>query len=433
QQLAGSARSASSFSTQQGLSTKTEISTPRGEEVIGVSAGIHYRQGAFEDSQGNLTNTNTKQAFDGAGVHNSDLQNAVFSGTNVGGIMQGASFSSGTMSTANQEAKTLAENWNNTFNDTYSKLSAEGKASMLNVAKGFMEQGNESFQKSFASHFGNEISHNTQLSDSQKANISAYAKAQAGLSAFGSEISAGVEGRATKEWSSSDTLSDTEKAAYDTMMQRASAKTLATSEGIDSSWTQSLRGEDSVNMQKILSHGQSYTEAQSSIQGITSNNADNILNNCARDLAAKDGHNDFMSLDTATQNKYFTDAGNQINGMIKSNPAGLAQFNQQFGAAMTTQGDTFTTRAEGINYANPNASSKAIMEQHNKEMENVRVVGDGKTNSAFLPSEQDVKATASQGNPVADKFREISNSKTNINNQIQKVTGLRPIPENLGI
>lgn len=432
QQLAGSARAASSFAQQQGLSTKAEISTPRGEEVYALGGGISSVQSAFYDSQGNLTSTNIKQGL-GGGADNSQLDNAVFKGTNVGGMMQGASFTAGTMTTANSASQSLSENWDRQFSDSYGKMNADGRATMLNTAKSFIEQGNESFTKSYASNLASEISHNQQLSDSEKANITAYAKAQLGGEFFGSGVVVGTEGKATKEWSSTDTLSDTEKAAYNNMAQRASAKTLATSEGIDTSWQNSLRGENSTAFQDLRSHGQAYAEQQASIQAIQSNNADNILNVHARDLAANDGYN-FSNLDTATQNKYFAEAGHQINDMLKNNPAQLATLNQQVGAGMTTQGNTFSTRAEGISFKNVNGSDMNVLQKSNSNRENVQTVGDNVSNSSSLPSEQQIKTNASQGNNVAKLFDMKNNDNRQTNNAFEKgLTGSRPFNENLGI
>lgn len=77
QQLAGASRAASSFATQQALSTSTAITTPKGDEVYAREAGVSSHKSAFYDGSGRLTAFNTKT--DGnSGVENSELNKLYF-------------------------------------------------------------------------------------------------------------------------------------------------------------------------------------------------------------------------------------------------------------------------------------------------------------------------------------------------------------------
>lgn len=60
QQLAGASRAASSFATQQALSTSTAITSPKGDEVYAREAGVSSHKSAFYDGSGRLTAFNTK-------------------------------------------------------------------------------------------------------------------------------------------------------------------------------------------------------------------------------------------------------------------------------------------------------------------------------------------------------------------------------------
>ncbi len=55
QQLAGASRAASSFATQQALSTSTAITTPKGDEVYALQAGIESYQNAFSAGGGRFS------------------------------------------------------------------------------------------------------------------------------------------------------------------------------------------------------------------------------------------------------------------------------------------------------------------------------------------------------------------------------------------
>ncbi len=83
-------------------------------------------------------------------------------------------------------------------------------------------------------------------------------------------------------------------------MERASLKTLSTTKGMDSSWSNTLSGGDSTAYSKMVGYTQSYTQTEQGIQSVSTNNIDNTLNVVARDLAAGD-NKDFSNLNTAQQ------------------------------------------------------------------------------------------------------------------------------------
>ena len=386
QAVSGAARSASSFTTQQALSTSTAIAAPRADELIATSGGITTHTNA-RNIDGIVTSFASKTA--GVGNSNTDINNANMSGTNIDGKITGVKLNAGTLNTINSTAESSSKTWNKQFNDTYQDLSQKARSSALNEAKEISEGNNDSFKKSFGSNIGQEISHRTDLTETQKANITAYAKAQLGVKVLGSEIAAGVEGKATKEWGASDTLSSAEKAAYSEIMERASVKTLAENHSLSSTWSQTLNGSDSVAYSKMTSYADAYNQTQSAVQSVNSNNIDNTMNAYARDLATADGK-DFNNLSTAEQNSYFAKAGNQISDMIKNDPALIAKYNSQYGAGSNVVDNNIPNpKAADMGFKKVNGSDRSVLLNHNRNMEQVKKRSSNENKIENLPKNKE--------------------------------------------
>ncbi|MFY4739913.1 conjugal transfer protein TraG N-terminal domain-containing protein, partial [Campylobacter jejuni] len=396
QALTGASRAAGSFANQQALSTQTSIAAPRGDEVWAVGAGVASLQYA-RNIDGAVTKFNTQSVM-GDNTKNSEISNANMTGTNVDGMMSGAKLSAGAMTTVNSVSQANSDAWNKNFNDQYSHMSQSGRASALNEAKGFMEKGDETFKKAFGNNFGQEIEKRTDLSETEKANIKAYARVQAGGSLFGTEAVGGVEGSVSDEHARNRTLSDKEKVAYQETMERASLKTLSTTKGMDSSWSNTLSGGDSTAYSKMVGYAQSYTQTEQGIQSVSTNNIDNTLNVVARDLAAGD-NKDFSSLNTAQQNEYFAKAGNYVSDMIKNDPAQLAQYNSQYGAqSIVSPNNTTMPHAAGMNFKTIDGSERSVLTQSNLNQDQVNQSSKRTSNTTTMPDNQEVKGVAVKSN-----------------------------------
>lgn len=125
------------------------------------------------------------------------------------------------------------------------------------------------------------------------------------------------------------------------------------------------------NLEKMLKVSKSYQETTDSVQAVTGNNADNMLNYHAQHLAFSDGKA-WSGLSTAEQNQYFTQAGNDINDMLKNNHAALSQLNKQVGAAGITQDGSFGIKAQGMNFKEINVSECGAYLDY---MKNARGIG----------------------------------------------------------
>ncbi|EOB3667091.1 conjugal transfer protein TraG, partial [Campylobacter jejuni] len=405
QALTGASRAAGSFANQQALSTQTSIAAPRGDEVWAVGAGVASLQYA-RSIDGAVTKFNTQSVM-GDNIKNSEISNANMTGTNVDGMMSGAKLSAGAMTTVNSVSQANSDAWNKNFNDQYSHMSQSGRASALNEAKGFMEKGDEAFKKAFGNNFGQEVEKRTDLSETEKANIKAYARVQAGGSLFGTEAVGGVEGSVSNDHARNRTLSDKEKVAYNETMERASLKTLSTTKGMDSSWSNTLSGGDSTAYSKMVGYAQSYTQTEQGIQSVSTNNIDNTLNVVARDLAAGD-NKDFSSLNTAQQNEYFAKAGNYVSDMIKNDPAQLAQYNSQYGAqSIVSPNNTTMPHAAGMNFKTIDGSERSVLTQSNLNQDQVNQSSKRTSNTTTMPDSQEVKSGATHSQIAQDNKKEV--------------------------
>lgn len=369
QQLAGASRAASGFATQQALSTSTAITTPKGDEVYAREAGATSHKSAFYDGSGRLTAFNTKT--DGnSGVENSELNNSIFNTTNVGGIANGTTFSGGTMTSAASMQQQASNAYNRAWTDEYGKLSKETVSSMYEVGRQLMESDNKEFKENFQRNLESAL----QSSSSISAETKAFVRAGAGIEVFGFGGKAGVEGSAgmSANWT------DAEKDSFSQAINKATAQTLTQMDGESAKFAKGLSGEQSEAFKKLMSVSKTYQETTASVQAVTGNNADNVLNYHAQHLAHNDGK-DWNNLNTAEQNQYFTQAGNDINGMLKNNHAALSQLNKLAGAAGIVKDGSFGVKAQGMNFKEINVNDcSAYMDF----MKNTSTIGEKHSNKA---------------------------------------------------
>lgn len=400
QALTGASRAAGSFANQQALSTQTSIAAPRGDEVWAMNAGVASLQYA-RNIDGVVTKFNTQSVM-GDNTKNSEISNANMTGTNVDGMMSGAKLSAGTMTTVNSVSQANSDAWNKNFNDQYSHMSQSGRASALNEAKGFMEKGDEAFKKAFANNIGQEIQNRTDLTSEEKAEIALAASAHAGFSVLGNGAEIQSSASSKRGIGNVETFSEAQKAAYNEIMERASLKTLSTTKGMDSSWSNTLSGGDSTAYSKMVGYAQSYTQTEQGIQSVSTNNIDNTLNVVARDLAAGD-NKDFSSLNTAQQNEYFAKAGNYVSDMIKNDPAQLAQYNSQYGAqSIVSPNNTTMPHAAGMNFKTIDGSERSVLTQSNLNQDQVNQSSKRTSNTTTMPDSQEVKSGATHSQIAQD-------------------------------
>lgn len=369
QQLAGASRAASSFATQQALSTSTAITTPKGDEVYAREAGISSHKSAFYDGSGRLTAFNTKTDGNN-GVENSELDNSIFNTTNVGGIANGTTFSGGTMTSAASMQQQASNAYNRAWTDEYGKLNKETVSSMYEVGRQLMESDNKEFKENFQRNLESVL----QSSSSISAETKAFVRAGAGIEVFGFGGKAGVEGSAgmSANWT------DAEKDSFSQAINKATAQTLTQMDGESAKFAKGLSGEQSEAFKKLMSVSKTYQETTASVQAVTGNNADNVLNYHAQHLAHNDGK-DWNNLNTAEQNQYFTQAGNDINDMLKNNHAALSQLNKLAGAAGIVKDGSFGVKAQGMNFKEINVNDcSAYMDF----MKNTSTIGEKHSNKA---------------------------------------------------
>ncbi|EGK7562646.1 conjugal transfer protein TraG [Campylobacter coli] len=393
QTLQGASRSAGSFTNQQALSTETRISSPLGEEVIAKHAGVTSYLGAY-NADGQITKYNT-QSISGNDSYNSEISNSAFTGTNVNGMINGAKLTAGALSMVNSLGESSAKTWNQNFNDTYGQISQSGRNSALSEAKSVMESDNESFRKSFSNNLAQEISKTDGLTTSEQAKILAYAEASGGFKLAGNGASFGVRGEVNAGVTSSLTLNAKEQAAYQEAMEKASVKTLAENHNISSEWSKSLSNSDSTAYAKMVGYADSFSQTQSAIQAVTSNNMDNVVNAYARDLATID-NKDFSALSVAEQNTYFAKAGNQISDMIKNDPASISNYASQYGAGSNV-GENTIASPNALNKEFTNVGGNALL-NHKLNQEQVNDRAKDMRSNSDMPNTKDIKEVASGSN-----------------------------------
>ncbi|EPR3147357.1 conjugal transfer protein TraG N-terminal domain-containing protein [Campylobacter jejuni] len=392
QTLQSASRSAGSFANQQALSTETKIASPLGEEVIAKHAGVTSYMGAY-NADGQITKYNT-QSISGNDSYNSEISNSAFTGTNVNGMINGSKLTAGALNMVNSLGESSAKTWNQQFNDTYNHLSQSAKSSALSEARNIMEGNNESFKTSFANNFAQEIAKSNNLTTSEQARISAYAEASGGFRVAGNGASFGTKGEVSGGIESSLTLNAKEQAAYQEAMERASVKTLAENHSVNSDWTRSLSNSDSTAYSKMVGYADSFSQTQSAVQAVTSNNMDNVVNAYARDLAAVDGKN-FDNLSTTEQNTYFAKAGNQISDMIKNDPALIASYASQYGAGGNVGANTIAgPNAAGMGFSKVGGNT---LLNHNQNQDYLNARRENMRNSSDI-DQQDVKGAVQNSN-----------------------------------
>ena len=231
QQLAGGARAAGSFATQQALSTSSAITSPKQDEMYIREAGVTSHKSAFYDSNGNLTRTNTETDGNN-GVANSQISNSVMSGTNVGGTMQGAKLTNAAIESLNSYQQANATKWNKDFSLAYSHIKEDGQVAALNTSRSFVNGGNEQYTQEWAKNLQEEISNNKELSVALKGKQEACV--ELGLKVAGS--GAGVRAGISTEQGRNLGLNESQTAAFNEALRRTATKTLCESDSIDSSW-----------------------------------------------------------------------------------------------------------------------------------------------------------------------------------------------------
>ena len=398
QQLAGGARAAGGFATQQALSTSTAITTPKGDEVYAMEAGVFSHKGSYYDSNGNLTSYSTR-TNGYSGVYNSQIDNSIMSGTNVGGLMQGAKLSDAAVDNVNAFAQTQADNWNRKFSDGWNSMSDKGRSAILNIAKGALETDNNEFRESVLKNINHSIDNMVGVSAEMKAGIKTYAGGSLGV--VGGEIYMNAEAGAKLG------LTESQRDEYNQAVGKSLAKSIASSYSVDANWSNSLNHKDAETFSELREHGTAYTEAQNSVQSIKGNDLNNIINGLAQNMAANNGEN-WNALSVAQQNRYFADAGSHINNLAQNNPAALQGLQKQFGAGGTTQGETFTTSAEKMKFAKGiDGSEMGILQQHNLNMDKVNTAGNNMLNK--YSAETMGKTPTDLTNGVMNKYKDLNN------------------------
>ncbi|MCV3349765.1 hypothetical protein [Campylobacter sp. RKI_CA19_01127] len=164
---------------------------------------------------------------------------------------------------------------------------------------------------------------------------------------------------------------------------------------ISSEWSKNLSNSDSTAYAKMVGYADSFSQTQSAIQAVTSNNMDNVVNAYARDLATID-NKDFNTLSVAEQNTYFAKAGNQISDMIKNDPASISNYASQYGAGSNV-GENTITSPNALNKEFANVGGNTLL-NHNLNQEQVNSRAKDMRSNSNIPNAKDIKEVASGSN-----------------------------------
>lgn len=391
QQIMGGARAAGTFATQQGLSTSTAITTPRGDEVYVRENGYDGVKRSFEDGNGNMTTTFDKTTV-GGGTVNSELNNAVFSGTNVGGRMQGASLKDAAINNLNSYSQQLNKAWTSQFNDTYGQMNDDSRSATINVMHDAIASKNHTLTEEFTKNLQETFQASETLQKAFKGNQEAYV--QVGMTIAGS--GAGVRASVAHEQLGQISQNKSEQAAIMDSIKRASTLTVAQNDAAASQFAKTLKGDDITHFQHIKDYSKTYSEAQNSIQAVQGNDLNNLINDGAKKMAAANGEI-FDNLSTAKQNMYFSTVAGRINEAAQNDPASLQALQQEFGAGGTTQSEKVRVKATSIKYKEINASDFEVAVKSNKNNDQVNATANkqrkdtGLSDSTFEVDKQNLK------------------------------------------
>lgn len=398
----GAARSAATFSNQQALSTKSEISSSGGENLSRRFAGVEEVIGA--NTVNGITNTTAY-----TNTINDDKTSASFKGAYGGGTVAedgriiNSDVSGVSVMTLNSASKAQTEQYSKAYNDAYNNIDSNTKQTISSEAQSFAINANESERKSIASSINDSVSNSKTMSEEVKSTVQgameAYMKTsvKGGFEVFGTggsveggakvSIGASVANSAAKQHGLTE---EQTKSLADTI-DRASEKAYLDSLNRGSSQSDTLSHSTSDSVSKLLSTASAYTESLSSSNNISVNAVDNILTGMAKSDYERVTGESWSNASIEEKMKYAQNAVEKLYS-YRDDSGELMYFNKMYGAETLAQRQDGlgSTKAVNTRFNDVDASDYTQNLTHNKNIDNVKVPFENEREVSLKPKE-DVK------------------------------------------
>lgn len=398
----GAARSAATFSNQQALSTKSEISSSGGENLSRRFAGVEEVIGA--NTVNGITNTTAY-----TNTINDDKTSASFKGAYGGGTVAedgriiNSDVSGVSVMTLNSASKAQTEQYSKAYNDAYNELDSRTKQTIKNETQGYVINANESERRNIADTITNAVKDIDSISDTAKASLNAKLEAyteasiSGGFKIFGSggSVSAGAKGSfgvsAAKEVAKQHGLTEEQSKSLADTIDRASEKAYLDSLNRGSSQSDTLSHSTSDAVSKVLSTASSYTESLNSSKNISVDSVDNILTGIAKSDYERVTGESWSNASMDDKLKYAQNAVEKLYS-YRDDSGELMYFNKMYGANTLAQKQDGlgSTKAVNTRFSDVDASDYTQNLTHNKNIDNVKVPFENEREVSLKPKE-DVK------------------------------------------
>lgn len=280
QQLAGSARAASGFAQQQGLSTKTEISTPRGEEVYALNAGFSTSQSTFGSDGRSFNdmkdlNTGTSTIKDNMSGSSATLNaDGSIGYTNINGL--NSSFGA-------NNVKTSLESLSSAISNSNIATRAQEVSNGQGNSFGISENDSTTIAKAHQTALAEAYAKHTGVSLDQKYTdtMALSAEASGGLKVFGigGTVSASASTSSNESESWSQGLSSEQKEQIMKTYSENLSNEIAKNSSVATSFNNLFKTGSVTNSEEIQNSMNSYTEAKSVNDSISGNGGASMVKN----------------------------------------------------------------------------------------------------------------------------------------------------------
>ncbi|TQR40856.1 conjugal transfer protein TraG [Campylobacter sp. MIT 12-8780] len=384
QQLAGSARSASSFSTQQGLSTKTEISTPRGEEVYALSAGFSTSQSTFGADGRSFNdmkdlNTGTSTIKDNMSGNSATLNaDGSIGYTNINGL--NSSFGANNVKTS---LESLSHSIQNSNLATRAHEVSNGQGNSFGISENdsttIAKAHQDALAEAYAKHTG------VSVAQAYTDTMGLSAEASGGLKVFGigGTVSGSVSTSSNESESWSQGLSSEQKEQIMKTYSENLSNEIAKNSSVATSFNNLFKTGAVTNSEQLKSSMNSYTEATSINNSISGNGGASMVTNYINE-----------NLGGAMTKENVATAMTRLEQMAaRQDLQGLAHYANT--DANVSQGDL--TQQSKKDFYSPLEHKVGF----NKDMDNMSGSYDSKINSRNAPSSWDSNGIAGEAQRAA--------------------------------
>lgn len=377
----GAARSAATFSNQQALSTKSEISSSGGENLSRRFAGVE--EVIVANTVNGITNTTAY-----TNTINDDKTSASFKGAYGGGTVAedgriiNSDVSGVSVMTLNSASRAQTEQYSKAFNDAYNSLDSNTKQTISSEAQSFAINANESERKSIASSMIDAVNKSKNWSEEVKeafqSQAGLYAKAgvKTGFEVFGTggSVEGGIQSSVgisfAKSVSEKYNLTEEQSKSLAETIDRASERAYLDSLNRGSSQSNTLSHSTSDSVSKLLSTASAYTESLSSSNNISVNAVDNILTGIAKSDYERTTGESWSNASMDDKLKYAQNAVEKLYS-YRDDSGELMYFNKMYGAETLAQRQDGlgSTKAVNTRFSDVDASDYTQNLKHNKNID----------------------------------------------------------------